>query len=516
MLKKLISFHFKISFFFLILALFFGLLYSLNLLGYFSSVFPPQNARSLHISLMLYGFAPLMMSMLPFALFDKDTLNDDDANRYLNIYFIIWYIFLIFMIFSLMLGNLRGLPFYDFPYALNFILALSGLFYIIAIFKYIKHYAIKPLWVKVSLWVVIISPFLLILLMNPQYGQVEKMLQGPHGDNTLGMSFVLLVLYYLVIKLSCQTSFRPRFNILWIIPLFFYLGSVLHRIFLGSLSYNQEWFLQWLTFLYIPMLFIWFKDAKLKWSDNYFLSISIAAFMFVTVEGNIIFIPQIRHLFHRNDLVVGHAHIAVGISFLFMAFAIVKKYIDFPKKIIFLWTFSLVLMALALSINGFYQAGFITVDSSLMWMLRSLFGSVVFISALYYFLNLFNIKHINFHNRLQLYHLGGFLSDGLGGLLLLFFGSTIYSLLGFHFSYGYLLVVFAFMMSIGLMHLIGLIKQSYDIALLTALTRIMISAIFFSLYIAHYLGLVALLISLYDLSYALIFIVGIYAIQKRI
>jgi len=263
-LYNTISFHFKISFIFLLLAIFFGLLYSIQLLGYGVDIFPPANARSLHISLMLYGFAPLMLSMLPFALFDKDSLSDSVGLRYLNLYFYIWYIFLIFMIASLSFGDLRGLPFYDFPYELNFILAFSGLFYLLSILKYIKHYDSKPLWVKVSLFVVVLSPFLLVLLMNPNYGQVEKMLQGPHGDNTLGMSFAFVVLYYLVIKLHASDGFKPRYHILWITPLLFYISSVLYRTFIDNLTYNQEWFLQWLTLLYIPILYIWLKDAKLK------------------------------------------------------------------------------------------------------------------------------------------------------------------------------------------------------------------------------------------------------------
>ena len=126
------------------------------------------------------------------------------------------------MILSILAGNVRGLPFYDFPYELNALLALAGFFYIIAILKTIKAYEVKPLWVKVSLVLVIISPFALLLLMNPDYGQVEKMLMGPHGDNTLGMSFALMAIYYLAIKLaSYKITFQTRWHILWQIPLGF-------------------------------------------------------------------------------------------------------------------------------------------------------------------------------------------------------------------------------------------------------------------------------------------------------
>ncbi|MGC6733079.1 hypothetical protein ACP0F4_25810, partial [Escherichia coli] len=45
------------------------------------------------------------------------------------------------------------------------------------------------------------------------------------------------------------------------------------------------------------------------------------AFLFVDIEGNILFIPEIRWLFHRNDLIVAHAHVAMGIGVFFMVIA---------------------------------------------------------------------------------------------------------------------------------------------------------------------------------------------------
>jgi len=85
-LYNTISFHFKISFIFLLLAIFFGLLYSIQLLGYGVDIFP----------------LPIL----------KDSLSDSVGLRYLNLYFYIWYIFLIFMIASLSFGDLRRLPLY--------------------------------------------------------------------------------------------------------------------------------------------------------------------------------------------------------------------------------------------------------------------------------------------------------------------------------------------------------------------------------------------------------------------
>ena len=128
--EKFINRHFKISLIFLFLAFVFGIIYSLNLLGFYldSRMLNPTNIRSLHISLILYGFIPLMLSFLPFMLINKDGIKSGSGLYYLNLYTIFWYIFLIFMINSLLFGNTRGLAFYDFPYELNFILAICGVF----------------------------------------------------------------------------------------------------------------------------------------------------------------------------------------------------------------------------------------------------------------------------------------------------------------------------------------------------------------------------------------------------
>ncbi len=515
MLNRTISLHFKISFIFFILALLFGFLYSLNLLGIGVELLPPTYTLSLHISLMLYGFPPLMLSMLPFTLFNRDKLEDIEGLRYLNIYFIIWYIFLIFMIISLVFGNQRGLAFYDYPYLLNFLLSFSGIFYLIAILKYIRHYKVKPLWVKVSILVIIISPFLLILLMNPQYGQVEKMAMGPHGDNTLGMSFVLLVLYYLTIKLHSKIDFKPRFHILWIIPLISYISSVVYRITIDSLTYNQEWFLQWLTLLYIPTLYLWLKDAKLRVKDNIFLYISIWAFIFVDVEGNILFIPQIRHLFHRDDLVVGHAHIAVGISMLFLSFSIVKNYFTIKNRTIISLATLLSLIALVLTISGFSEVGFIDINIESMWILRSIFGFIFISIVIKFYISLIDIKVVT---KLDFYHLIGFFSDAIGAILLILFAPILYSLIDAKYTIGYQSVIYGFMFAVGLIHLLGLIKKRWSVAMAyaTITSRIMASSILFALYISNILDWIALVVSLYDLIYALLYIIIFYGVEDEI
>jgi len=505
MLATTIRFHFRFSFIFFVMALFFGFFYSLNLLGYGVELLNPSYALSLHISLMLYGFPSLMLSMLPFALFDKDGLKDEKGLHYLNLYFVIWYIFLIFMIMSLLFGNQRGLVFYDYPYELNFLLAFSGLFFLLSILRYIRHYKVKPLWVKVSLATVIVAPFLLVLLMNPEYGQVENMAMGPHGDNTLGMSFALLVLYYLVIKLHAKGEFKPRFHWLWITPMAFYVGSVIYRIVVGELSYEQEWFLQWLTLLYVPTLYFWFRDAGLSIKENMFLSISILAFLFVDIEGNILFIPEIRHLFHRNDLVVGHAHIAVGISMLFLSFSVVKNYFSINNKMIILWASMLTLMAGVLSISGFEQAGFLPMETKTMWILRSLYGFLLLSLVVAFYASHLKMRAFS---KLELYHLGGFMADGLGAVFLLLFAAPAYTLLGAEYSVGYQSVIYGFMFAVGVMHLLGYLNKSWEIpmAVATSISRVMVAAIFFALYKAEVLDWIALGVSGYDLAYALIYI----------
>jgi hypothetical protein len=487
----------------------FGLIYSLQLVGIATDLIRADIARSLHISLMLYGFVPLMLSLLPFVLFDKEGLMSAKGIYYLERFFILWYIFLTFMVISLLGGVMRGLPFYDFPYELNGILALSGLFYLLAILDTIKGYSVRPLWVRVSLAVVIISPFALLLLMNPDYGQVEQMHLGPHGDNTLGMSFALLAIYYLAIKLaSPKVSFVTRWHILWQIPLGFYLLSVLYRAFIGSLSYEVEWFLQYLTLLYIPTLYIWWRDATLSISRDSTLLISILAFLFVDIEGNILFIPEIREIFHRNDLVVGHAHIAVGIGLLFLAFAIIEPLFKLSKKRLLWLSGAITLMGLVLSISGFTQARFVEVDISTMWEFRAFFGVlflvglILFKGYLGYFMELFSLP------KIRLYHLIAFASDGLGGLLLLIFGAFAYDTIAQEYVGVYQNIVFGFVMGVGIIHLMGFVWERYahPLAMATVVIRIITASGFFTLYKSGELGWIALAIATVDIAFALIYI----------
>ncbi|MDX9901012.1 MAG: hypothetical protein RBT22_05935 [Aliarcobacter sp.] len=502
--------NFKISIAFFALGLFFGIVYSINLLGFSlnSETLNPANMRAIHISLMLYGFIPLMLSYLPFLLINKEVGFDKEGLRYLNLYTIFWYIFLVFMVVSLLLGKNRGLAFYDFAYELNFLLALAGVFYIIALYKFIRLYTILPLWIKVCLRVVIIAPITLLILMNPIIGQVESTVTGPHGDNTLGMSLALLPIYYLIIKLLNEGEFKARWNILWIIPTVFYFGTVLYRIFFEPLTYNQEWVAQYLTLLYVPLLYRWFKDSNIEPHAKKALLISILAFLFVDVEGNILFIPEIRWVFHRNDLIVAHAHVAMGISVFFMVIAMFINSIKELQKAIYLnsYLFALLGIFTVLSISGFVQAGFLNISSEVLWTVRTAFGffTLVFIFAF--------IKMKTSYSRVELYNIAGILSDGLGGVFLILLASFIYPLIGFSFSGVYEYVVFAFVSLTGIIHYMALKNPSSQVLLmnLTVIIRVFASSVFFALFASGKLGYEALAICLFDLSFVFVYLIYFY------
>ncbi|WP_428738459.1 hypothetical protein [Sulfurimonas sp.] len=501
--------HFYISMIFFVIGLSFGFYYSINLLGIVinSQMLNPANVRSVHISLMLYGFIPLMLSYLPFLLLYKDLGINTKALRYLEIYSIFWYTFLSVMSISLLMGVTRGLAFYDFHYSLNGILAFAGLFYILALYEYIKEYTQKPLWVKVSLWIVVAAPFVLLFLMNPVVGQVESTVSGPHGDNTLGMSFALIPIYYLIFKLLSTNEFKARWHILWIIPGAFYVLSVMYRMFIGHLTYDQEWFFQWLTFLYVPLLIRWYKDAQIPKTSKTLLLISIVGFLFVDIEGNILFIESIRWVFHRNDLVVAHAHIAMGVGVLLMTLSMYANIIEKLQKPFFVrhYLYGMFGIFIALSLNGFVEAGYFHFDSTILWSIRSISG-IFIISSFFYFI----VIHTQL-SKLQLYNVIGLLSDGFGGILLILVANWLYPLLGFSFSGTYEYIVFGFVTTTGLLHYFALKKEnSEQFTLATAIIRFFVSGIFLALFLAGKLGLIALGIFGFDFIYASIFFIWFY------
>jgi len=482
-----------------------GLIYAAQLLGltlFDDTLLPPVKTRSLHITLMLYGPIMLVLSLLPFALFSKDGLNLDVAVPPLKNYFLLWHLFLFMMVVSILFGIQRGLPFYDFAYELNFILAASGIFYIIAIFKLIKQYEHPPLWVKVSKALLFAAPISLLVLMNPNYGQVEKTLSGPHGDNTLGMSFTLIPLFYLMIKLESKERFKAGWHVFWILPLLAYTLSVGLRIFRGELTYNEEWIFQWMTFTYAPLLIKWYKDAKLSYTNNTYLIVSIWAFLFVMIQGNILFIPEIRWFFHRNDLIIAHAHVAIGLGIFFMSLSVLEYFYKLPKSFAHFWLYIIVFIFIPLTLAGFAEADLIDLNIMTMWWIRLIAGTVSILVLAYLLLRYINIKK---PTKLQLYHLIGFTSDGLGAIFLILFGSYLFSLLGFDFVIHYYLI-FGFMGFVGILHLLALHKQAHLMALLTSLARLITGSIFLSLFYAGSIDNLGLIVSLYDLSFALLYL----------
>lgn len=483
-----------------------GVIFAAQLVGFAwfdETLLNAGTTRSLHITLMLYGPVMLALSLLPFGLFAKDGLNLDVAVSPLKKYFLLWHLFLLMAVITIAMGTQRGLAFYDFAYELNFVLAASGIFYIIAIFKTIRQYTVQPTWVKVSKAILFIAPLSLIFLMNPQYGQVEATIIGPHGDNTLGMSFTLLPIFYLLVKLHTQVNdFKPRWHIFWIVPLAAYALSISLRVFRGELSYNEEWVFQWLTFAYAPLLWRWMKDAKITYAQAPYLVISIWSFIFVMVEGNILFIPEIRWPFHRNDLIVAHAHVAIGLGIFFMGLSALRYFYPLPKRFAHFWLWVIFLIFVPLSLAGFDEAGLFSVNIVAMWWIRLIAGILALAGLAYYML--LKLPAINYR-PLNLYHLVGFASDGLGALLLFIAAPPLFALLGFAFEPHYYLV-FGFMGFVGIIHLLGAFGNGALLAWLTATARLITGSVFISLYYAHQVDGLGVLVGLYDIAYALLYL----------
>lgn len=505
-LGKFLNDQLPLLLFWLLLGLFAGLVYSLEMIGLDGSMtlFSPERARSLHISQMLYGFFPLILSLLPFALFEREGVLSENALAHLRRYFAVWNTFLLFMSMALLFGNIRGLPFYDFPYQLNFLLAFSGVFYLLALVDALRRYEKRPLWVNVSLAVVVIAPVALVVLMNPQYGQVEQTLVGPHGDNTLGMSFALIPIYYLLIKLNAARPFVPRWKILWIIPLAGYAVSLIIRNFFHTLSYNEEWFFQYLTLSYLPLLWVWLHDAGVRFRSNPYLILSVLAFVFVDVEGNILFIPELRALIHRNDLVIGHAHLAMGLGVAFMGLSIAHRLAGelFNRFSAVGWALLISLMSIFLTFAGAIEAGALPGKTEWFWFLRSFAGAGLVALVL---MLLYRRLYRPLRTPIEWYHLGGFVGDAGGGAVLLIAGAPLFGWLGFHFSGTYEYVVFAFMIGTGMVHWAGLQENTPLSGSLSATIRLIVSATFASLYMAGILDEIAILVALYDGAYGLLY-----------
>jgi hypothetical protein len=339
--------------------------------------------------------------------------------------------------------------------------------------------------------------------MNPTYGQVEKTLIGPHGDNTLGMSFTLIPLFYLMIKLHAKENFVPKLHIFWLLPLVGYALSVATRIFRGELSYGEEWVYQWLTFAYAPLLIKWYRDAGISFKQTPYLLISIWAFLFVMIQGNILFIPEIRWPFDRNDLIVAHAHVAIGLGIFFMSLSIIKYFYKLPDKLMHFWLYVIGIIFVSLTLAGFDEAAIFAVDVVTMWQIR-LFGGILAVAGIVYFI----VKKMKFSkpSMLLLYLLKGFAYEGLGAIMLFFSAPLLFEFLSLHFS-PYYYLVFGFMGFVGILHLIGITKEGHLFAYFTSIARLITGSVFLSLFYLGTIDALGLLVGFYDISYALLYLI---------
>ena len=221
------------------------------------------------------------------------------------------------------------------------------------------------------------------------------------------------------------------------------------------------------------------------------------------IQGNILFIPEIRWPFHRNDLIVAHAHVAIGLGIFFMSLSILKYFYPLPKKFIGFWITVIALIFVSLSLAGFTEAGFAAIDVTSMWWIRFI-GGVAALGGLVFFI-VQKIQKTEL-SLLKLYHLNGFLSDGLGALILFLSAPLLFEFLGFAFTPHYYLV-FGFMGFVGILHFIGITKESHLMAYLTSLARLITGSVFLSLFFQGSIDALGLLVGVYDISYALIYLI---------
>jgi cbb3-type cytochrome oxidase subunit 1 len=400
--RKFVRREFNLTFPFLLAGIVFGLVYSLQLtdmLRINEGLLVMSNVRAVHVSLMLYGFIPLAMILMPFSLCVRLGAFSSSGLTHLKRCFNLWRIFLIIMMFSMLLGVRRNLAFYDFDYSLNLLLAISGIFYSLALHHFSRHFTRLPIWLIATRSIAAIAPFALLFVMHPAFGLVEQTRAAPHGDHTLGMSLALipvfaLALYLQVLANQGNSSFLHRAKLFWIIPAVGCFVALLLRILKHDMSYALEWAFQSLSLLYIPLLLTWLRASGVQFSQSPALFIAIFAFLFIDLEGNLFSIPAVRGLFHRNDLVIGHAHVAIAISLFLLAISSYAPYLEAKRlrSFVFLWTGMLGSMALVLSIAGLAQVGLLSTSVPALWGIRSAIGAAVLVLAVGWFLRILSLR----------------------------------------------------------------------------------------------------------------------------
>jgi len=161
---------------------------------------------------------------------------------------------------------------------------------------------------------------------------------------------------------------------------------------------------------------------------------------------------------------------------------------------------------ISLSISGFAQAQFLDLGITSLWLIRTLSG-IVTLSSLIFF-----VRFKYTFTALQKYNFIGILTDGFGGIGLIFIASYLYPLVGFEFSGKYEYIVFAFVSMTGFIHFMALRYKKHEIILtkLTVFIRICIGSIFFTLFTNSSLGLESLAICIFDLSFVFIYLLFFY------
>jgi hypothetical protein len=232
--------------------------------------------------------------------------------------------------------------------------------------------------------------------------------------------------------------------------------------------------------------------------------------VFVDIQGNILFVPELRELIHRNDLVVGHAHIAMGLGVAFMAFSIAHCLLPkvFTTMMAWGWTILMISMAGVLSVAGLIEAGMMSGDVNGWLIGRIIFGFALVMLVVKVLISTV-LQDAKTLTSLQLYHWVGFLGDALGGLMLLLLGGWLFGMLGFAFSATYEYIVFAFVIGTGMIHWYGLQGHEHVMASLSALIRFVVASAFAALFMAGVLDELALVIALYDGVFAMIYFLGL-------
>jgi hypothetical protein len=196
----------------------------------------------------------------------------------------------------------------------------------------------------------------------------------------------------------------------------------------------------------------------------------------------------------------------MGLGVAFMAFSIAQYLLPkvFDTMMAWGWTILMVLMAGVLSFAGLIEAGMMSGDVN-GWLIGRIIFGLMLIVLVKKVLIVHLFKATKTVAPLQLYHWAGFLGDALGGLILLFLGGWLFGVLGFAFSGTYEYVIFAFVIGTGMIHWYGLQGYESVMASLSALIRFVVASAFAALFMAGILDELALVIALYDASFAMIY-----------